>query len=193
MLKTYTVTKPAITQRQKKIYVLVGVSVLVALIALLVQHRTVWILAAIVGAVCLGIAQTVGQSREEPFAYLDQELVFEGDKIIIGNEVFPIAQLQNLTLQLLDYDGMQWGSRYVSILNGTDNYLSFRLGSTAYAYVVYIDSEMQFNAFRDVFEKWYINGFGFTELNRADQRVYLFEELDYLQKVAFQQKYNIRS
>lgn len=193
MVTTYTISKPTYTRREKRLFLLIVIPFVLVISALVINRQAVWIIAGIIGVPCLVVAAQMPAVREEPYIYLDEKILFDSDQLKIGNKVFEIRQLENLIVRLREYDGLEFKSKGITQfrLNGTGNYISFQCRQVGYQYAFYIDSEKQFNNFKEVFEQWYINRFRFSEFNRANERTYLFETLDYLQKHHFNKKYGL--
>ena len=139
----------------------------------------------------VAILNALFNKREEPYPFLDQPIVFDTHTITIGEAVFNLSQLGQLTLEMGSYDGMVLGSRKKMELNGTGNYLSFVSGEYEHCYEFYIDSAPQFNNFKALFESWYINKVAFSEYDRGRTRTFLLEPYDYLAVLAFEKKHHL--
>ena len=135
--------------------------------------------------------ENLTNSREDPQEYFSDTLVIETAQIIIAGTVYETKTINNLTININDFDGEVIDTgRGKKILNGTNNRLSFVYLAKHISLQFYIVSEGQKEEYKDLFEIWYKTKFKFYEGNMGG-RTYLLERLNYQQIQEFKKNYEI--
>lgn len=191
IIKTYTVKFPKLRKRTARKVLAVLLFGIPSAAAFIVNSEGYWILASI-SLVFLAIWHSkLSYERENPEPYFDENISICPNNIIIGNRTIPVKALKDLKVIINDFDGqvihMGRGKR---ILNGTDNWISISFGKEKINTRFYISSNEARQAFRSVFENWYLKGVRFYEGNTAG-KTYLMAHLNYHQIQEFKKRYNL--
>lgn len=191
MITTYILKFPAVKNRSKAKAVIITI-ILFALIAAIVINNNTYIGIAIgIMIICALWYDHLAYSREDPSPYFAEQLTFDIDKIIIGDDVFALEDLENFKLFIIDYDGETSQGRGRFILNGTNNHFSFTYRNRTISSSFYITSEVQKDQFKILFKNWYNNKFSFSESSAAG-RTYLLNQLNYNEIQEFKKQYDLK-
>lgn len=190
MIVTYTLGIPKNNTRNTFKVLAFALILLGFVTAYILNDRIYWIASGIILLVCGSWFHHLTYSRKEPMSYFAAQLRFDHHLITIDDRVFTVKELQNLKIEINEYDGEIIQTDARRILNGTNNHLSFTHLNEKISLQFYILSEVQKNQFRDLFEAWYINHVPFYEGNVAG-RTYLLEHLNYREIQEFKRMYKI--
>jgi hypothetical protein len=190
MITTYRLEFPAVNKRRRCKALSLLMILLIIISAIVFNNGAYWTFVGISMVPLVLWYQHLTYSREDPTPYLAEQLIFDIDKIIVGEEEFELQYLQNLTIIIKSFDGQTIQGRGKWILNGTNNHLSFTYLKTTFSLSFYIISETQRDQFKILFDTWYKNKVSFYEGDNAG-KTYLLNQLKYLEIQEFKKRYDL--
>ncbi|WP_299823464.1 hypothetical protein [uncultured Pontibacter sp.] len=79
--------------------------------------------------------------KQELYGYLGRYLTLKSDCIFIDGMKYPIEEIENLEIDINDYDGMERLSAYtVSTVRGVNNFVRFKYQGKKYEFPFYLGS-----------------------------------------------------
>jgi hypothetical protein len=114
------------------------------------------------------------------------DIVVNTEDIRVGDQVFPLAQVEDIVFQVEGYDGMidaegyAQGSlpgsstRRVGLLNGMNNYLDFKFGGEKQEWQFYLPDPQHVQQLGALFKEFYAKRIPFVEQNVTSNRTFLF-------------------
>jgi len=192
MIETLSLKFPAIKIRTKLKFLTWVLIIFSFTIAFIFKGTIYWTLALLTLFVCGFWNQYLITSREDPTQFIDKTLIIDTDEIVLGDTTYEIDKAEHLKILINEFDGQisATGRGARMILNGTDNELSFSyLGKNIYV-PFYINSEIQKEQFKTLFDSWYRQKIKFYE-GSIGGRTYLMQTLNYQQIQDFKKEYGL--
>jgi hypothetical protein len=109
----------------------------------------------------------------------DTDLVVSSEKIVVGDQVYPISEMQNLDFWVEGYYGMTGPSfrpTRRNRLDGMENKLHFKVNGERHLYQFLLEDLLSMQQLGQVFRQLYANQTAFAERNRGGQ-TFLFHQV----------------
>jgi len=133
--------------------------------------------------VVLGVGAYLTRGNVSVAGVSEVDLQISVDEIRVGETVFPLTQVTEIVFHVEGYDGMKdpegysWSgtTRSLRILNGMNNYLSFRVDGRKEEWQFYLSDAQQVQALGALFKELYARRVPFLERSVTNDRTFLFE------------------
>ena len=111
------------------------------------------------------------------------DIVVNTEEIRVGDQVFPLAQVEDIVFQVEGYDGMvdpegyalkSRYSRTSGLLNGMNNYLNFTFEGQKQEWQFYLPDPEHVQQLGALFKDFYAKRIPFVERSATSSRTYLF-------------------
>jgi hypothetical protein len=109
----------------------------------------------------------------------DTDLVVSSERIVVGDQVYPISEMQNLDFWVEGYYGMTGPSfrpTRRNRLDGMENKLHFKVNGERHLYQFLLEDLLSMQQLGQVFRQLYANQTAFAERNRGGQ-TFLFQQI----------------
>jgi len=109
----------------------------------------------------------------------DTDLVMSSERIVVGDQVYPISEMQNLDFWVEGYYGMTGPSfrpTRRNKLDGMENKLHFKVNGERHLYQFLLEDLLSMQQLGQVFRQLYANQTAFAERNRGGQ-TFLFHQV----------------
>jgi len=109
----------------------------------------------------------------------DTDLVMSSERIVVGDQVYPISEMQNLDFWVEGYYGMTGPSfrpTRRNRLDGMENKLHFKVNGERHLYQFLLEDLLSMQQLGQVFRQLYENQTAFAERNRGGQ-TFLFQQV----------------
>ena len=109
----------------------------------------------------------------------DTDLVVSSEKIVVGDQVYPISEMENLDFWVEGYYGMTGPSLRPTRrhrLDGMENKLHFKVNGQRHLYQFLLEDLLSMQQLGQVFRQLYANQTAFAERNRGGQ-TFLFQQI----------------
>jgi hypothetical protein len=108
----------------------------------------------------------------------DTDLVVSSEKIVVGDEVYPISEMEDLDFWVEGYYGMTGPSFRPTRrhrLDGMENKLHFKINGQRHLYQFLLEDLLSMQQLGQVFRQMYANQITFAERNRGGE-TFLFQQ-----------------
>jgi len=109
----------------------------------------------------------------------DTDMVMSSERIVVGDQVYPISEMQNLDFWVEGYYGMTGPSfrpTRRNKLDGMENKLHFKVNGERHLYQFLLEDLLSMQQLGQVFRQLYANQTAFAERNRGGQ-TFLFHQV----------------
>jgi hypothetical protein len=109
----------------------------------------------------------------------DTDLIVSSERIVVGDQVYPISEMENLDFWVEGYYGMTGPSfrpTRRNILDGMENKLHFKVNGQRHLYQFLLEDLLSMQQLGQVFRQMYANQTAFAERNRGGQ-TFLFQQI----------------
>jgi hypothetical protein len=109
----------------------------------------------------------------------DTDLVVSSERIVVGDQVYTISEMQDLDFWVEGYYGMTGPSfrpTRRNRLDGMENKLHFKVNGQRHLYQFFLEDLLSMQQLGQVFRQLYTNQKDFTERNRGGQ-TFLFQQI----------------
>ena len=163
-----------------------GVLIFCTIISLRMLHRLnpgVYLMFALLGLgggialLLIGRRRTNGDMLHHEVT--DTDLVVSSEKIVVGDQVYPISEMENLDFWVEGYYGMTGPSFRPTRrhrLDGMENKLHFKVNGQRHLYQFLLEDLLSMQQLGQVFRQLYANQTAFAERNRGGQ-TFLFQQI----------------
>lgn len=147
------------------------------------QHYGFWLFG--VGVAVLVVGALVAKGDVDVMELSDTDMVVNLEEILVGETVYPLAQVSGIEFQVEGYDGMVDRQGYSSsdvplnrmagLVNGMNNYLDFSFGGEKVEWQFYLADPQHVQQLGELFKEFYAKGIPFHECSQVSKRTFLFE------------------
>ena len=182
MINSYSIKQIFWTKRIKIQALLLSAICLVFLTAVIINNSDYWLFSTLILLPTIYFFDKISITKEDSTIFFDKRLVFDVDKVCIGDNTFSVDTKTKLIFHLNDWDNKpNYAGRRISYFNGIDNYCQIFYDKEEISFQFYIDSEIQFDNLISMFKIWYNNGIDLTEKNGSGDTLLLNQVTNYLE------------